>query len=188
MRDLSLHLLDIAQNCMTAKASKINISICADRERDLLEMEITDDGIGMDEGFLKKVVNPFVTARETRRVGLGIPLFEASAKRASGGLSVTSQKFVGTTVRAYFKISHIDRLPLGDIAQTLTTLITARPDIVYELVLTNKNQSFVFNSLEAKEKLVEVPITEPEVLTWICEYINEGVKTIFGGVLNEILS
>jgi len=188
MRDLSLHLLDIAQNSITAGASKIGVSICADKERDLLELEITDNGIGMDECFLKEVVNPFVTTRDTRQIGLGIPLLEASAIRASGELRITSEKFVGTTVSANFKISHIDRLPLGDIAQTLTALITARPEIEFELILTNKKESFNFNSPEVKKRLGEVPITEPQVLTWICEYINEGVKTIFGGVLDEILS
>lgn len=188
MRDLSLHLMDIAQNSITAGASKISISICADRELDLLELEITDNGIGMDECFLKEVVNPFVTTRGTRRVGLGIPLFEASARRASGGLRITSKKSVGTTIKADFKISHIDRLPLGDIAQTLKVLLIARPDIEYEMVFDNRKKSFNFNSFEVKKRIGEVSITEFEVLTWICEYVNEGVKTIFGGVLNEILS
>ena len=187
MKDLSLHLLDIAQNSITAGASKISILICADKERDLLELELTDNGIGMDEDFLKEVVDPFVTTRDSRRIGLGIPLLEASARLASGKLSITSKRFVGTTVKAYFRMSHIDRLPLGDIANTLTALITARPDIVFELILKNNNESFVFNSSEVKERLGEIPITEFEVLTWICEYVNEGVKNIFGGVLDEIL-
>lgn len=188
MKDLSLHLMDIVQNSITAGAGKINILICADSQHDLLQIEITDNGIGMEEDFLRNVVNPFATTRNTRRVGLGIPLFEASAKSASGGLEITSEKFVGTTVKADFKISHIDRLPLGDIAQTMSSLVMAKPDIEYDLTLDNKKERFNFSSTEIKSRLGEVPITQFEVIAWIGEYINEGIKTIFGGVLDEILS
>ncbi|CDG35017.1 histidine kinase [Acetivibrio thermocellus BC1] len=187
MRDLSLHLMDIVQNSIDAKASKISILICADKKSDLLEIEVKDNGIGMDSDFLKEVVNPFTTTRDTRRVGLGIPLLKASAKRASGELEITSEKLVGTTVKASFKISHIDRLPLGNLAQTMESLIVARPDIEYDLTLDNKKERFIFNSFEIKRRIGEVPLTHFEVLKWIGEYVNDGVKTIFGGILDEIL-
>ena len=188
MRDLSLHLMDMIQNSITAKATRISILICADRESDLLEMEVKDNGIGMESDSLKNVVNPFTTTRDTRRVGLGIPLLEASANRASGELKITSEKFVGTTVKASFKISHIDRIPLGDLAQTMEGIIIARPDIEYDLTLDNKKERFNFNSSDIKRRLGEVPITNFEVIKWIGEYLNDGVKTIFGGILDEILS
>ncbi|HOM02190.1 MAG TPA: ATP-binding protein [Acetivibrio sp.] len=180
--------MDIIQNSITAKATRISILICGDRESDLLEIEVKDNGIGMENDFLKDVTNPFTTTRDTRKVGLGIPLLEASAKMASGGLEITSKKFIGTTVKASFKISHIDRLPLGDLAQTMESLIIARPDIEYDLTLDNKKERFNFNSSDIKRRLGEVPITHFEVIKWIGEYVNDGVKTIFGGILDEILS
>ncbi|WP_235832587.1 ATP-binding protein [Acetivibrio mesophilus] len=180
--------MDIIQNAITAKASKISILICADRESDLLEIAVKDNGIGMESDFLKDVANPFATTRDTRRIGLGIPLFEASANRASGELKVTSKKFVGTEVKANFKLSHIDRLPLGDLGQTMEGIILAWPDIEYDLTLDNKNVRFNFNSTDIKKRLGEVPITQFEVIKWIGEYVNDGVKTIFGGILYEILS
>lgn len=188
MRDLSLHIMDIIQNSLSAKADRIDITISALTDIDLLEIEIKDNGIGMDENFLKDIKNPFKTTRTTRKVGLGISLFEASAKSASGELSINSKKNSGTEVKACFKISHIDRLPLGDIAETLTTLIVAQPNVEYNLVIDNKKEQFIFNSLEIKKTLGEVAITQFEVIKWIGEYVNEGIKIIFGGVLDEIYS
>ncbi|MFZ5990126.1 MAG: ATP-binding protein [Bacillota bacterium] len=188
MRDLSLHLMDIVQNSISAKAARIDILICADSKLDLLVIEVKDNGIGMDESFLKDAANPFTTTRTTRKVGLGISLFEASAKRASGKLGITSQKMVGTKVNASFKISHIDRLPLGDIAETMVSLIISQPDIEYNLILDNTKERFVFSTFDIKGRIGEVPITQFDVIKWIREYINEGIKITFGGVLDEILS
>lgn len=188
MRDLSLHIMDIVQNSLSAKADRIDITICALTDNDLLEIEIKDNGVGMDEDFLKDIKNPFKTTRTTRKVGLGISLFEASAKNASGDLSINSKKNLGTEVKACFKISHIDRLPLGNVAETLTTLIMAQPDVEYNLVIDNKKDQFTFSSLDIKKTLGDVPITQFEVIKWIGEYIDEGIKTIFGGVLDEIHS
>jgi hypothetical protein len=107
---------------------------------------------------------------------------------AEGDLKISSKRFEGTTVETTFKISHIDRLPLGDIAETMVTLIIASPQIEFELAVSNKNDCFKFSTVEVKEQLKEVPITQFEVLSWIREYINSGLKIILGGVLNEILS
>ncbi|TYQ16467.1 UNVERIFIED_CONTAM: histidine kinase/DNA gyrase B/HSP90-like ATPase [Acetivibrio alkalicellulosi] len=188
MRDLSLHVMDIVQNSLSAKSDRIDIIICARPEIDILEITIKDNGIGMDEDFLKEVKSPFKTTRTTRKVGLGISLFEASAKSASGELNINSQKNVGTVIKACFKISHIDRLPLGDLAQTITTLIMSQPDVEYVLNMDNQKECFVFNSYDIKKTMGEVPITQYEVIKWIGEYIDEGIKIIFGGVLDEIHS
>jgi len=188
MRDLSLHLMDIIQNSIKAKASRIDINIIADVKKDKLVIEIKDNGAGMDEAILGQVRNPFITTRTTRKVGLGIPLLEASAARSGGELVIESQKSKGTLVKANFKISHIDRLPLGDIAETTMSLIAANADVDIFLKLSNMNESFSFSVPEVKEQLGDVPIDNGDVLIWIRDYINEGVKIIFGGVLNEILS
>ncbi len=179
--------MDIIQNSIAAQASKIDVFICVDKKRDILRIKIADNGLGIDENTLKRITSPFVTTRNTRQMGMGIPLFKASAKRAGGDFRVASHKGGGTVVEADFEISHIDRPPLGDIAQTLTLLIATGSDIEYGLILDNKSECFIFNSLKVKKRLGAVPITSFEVLDWISAHINEGTNTIFGGVLNEIL-
>jgi len=188
MKDLSLHLMDIVQNSISAKASKICVSLSADRQADILTMRIVDNGEGIEESLLKNITSPFTTTRKTRKVGLGISFLKASSNMAEGDIEIYSKRFEGTTVEATFKISYIDRLPLGDLAETMVTLIMANPDIEFELDLDNNKDCFRFRTVEVKEQLKDIPITQYEVLNWIREYINGGIKIIFGGVLNEIIS
>jgi len=188
MRDLSLHLMDILQNSIVAKSDRITVKIFADGITDNLEIEIIDNGEGMDKEFLKQVTDPFVTTRTTRKIGLGIPLLKASAQRANGDLIINSSKMDGTCIKANFKISHIDRLPIGDISETLISTIMGSPEIEYELVINNNKEEFRLNTTEIKNKLDGVSITEFAVLTWIKDFINENVKHILGGVLNEVNS
>ncbi|HOJ10458.1 MAG TPA: ATP-binding protein [Clostridiales bacterium] len=186
MRDLSLHLMDIVQNSIKAQASKIDIILTADAENDKFIIEIEDNGIGMDESLLNQVKNPFATTRTTRKVGLGIPLLEASSARAGGKLEIKSEKGKGTCIKADFQISHIDRLPLGNIGETMMGLVAANPETDFNLNLCNMKENFAFSVLEIKEQLDDVPIDNSDVLIWIRDYISEGIKVIFGGVLNEI--
>lgn len=186
MRDLSLHLLDILQNSVTAKASFIKLVLEADNETEMLCITIEDNGVGMDAELLARVTDPFSTTRTTRKVGLGIPLFKAAAERSEGTLHIASEKGVGTTVTASFRIRNIDRPPLGDTADTITGMIMASPEVELEIRLLSNNGSFEMSTADLKEKLGDVPITEFGVLDWIKEYLNEGIIAIFGGVLYEI--
>lgn len=129
MEDLSLHILDIVENSVSAGAHRVEILIAEDPERDLLTVEINDDGRGMDEETLRKVRDPFFTTRTTRRVGLGIPLLAAAAREAEGDISIDSREGQGTRIKATFAYSHVDRKPLGDIQETLKALIIAYPDV-----------------------------------------------------------
>lgn len=186
MRDISLHLMDIIQNSIKAKATEIRVKVVADAEKDVLTVEIYDNGVGMDETFLKQIRDPFVTTRTTRKVGLGIPMLEASAERSGGKLVIKSQKSRGTMVMASFIISHIDRLPLGDIPETIMSIIASNTKIDISLELSNMKDEFKFNISEIRQQLGSVPVDNLDVLAWIREYISEGINTIFGGVLNEI--
>jgi hypothetical protein len=188
VRDLSLHILDIIQNSITAKATVVDLEIVADNESESLLIQIADNGIGMSEKLLKDVANPFSTTRTTRKVGLGISLLMASAQRADGTLTIDSKPGIGTKVKANFKIAHIDRLPLGDVAETVMSLILSKPEMELEVELKSIKDVFKFTTSEVKKKIGDIPITELSVLTWIKDYINEGVEIIFGGVLDEIHS
>ncbi|MFH1717882.1 MAG: ATP-binding protein [Planctomycetota bacterium] len=152
MEDLSLHILDIAENSISGSAKTIEIRIDEDRTKDLLTIEIKDDGKGMDEQTLQKALDPFFTTRTTRRVGLGLPLLAQAARESGGGIELDSKPGRGTTVRATFAYGHVDRKPMGDIDETILTLVAGHPeiDILYE---HNRNGSiYHFDTRETAKK------------------------------------
>ena len=129
MEDLSLHILDIVENSIGAKASRVKIKVDEDTQKDLLMIEIEDNGRGMDGETVKKVLDPFFTTRTTRRVGLGLPLLDQATRESGGDIEIESKVGRGTRVRASFGYSHIDRKPMGDIGATLTILIAGNPEV-----------------------------------------------------------
>lgn len=178
MRELSLHILDIVQNSIAAEATFVEISIEERTKEDLFIIRIIDNGRGMDKEFLKKVTDPFVTTRKTRKVGLGISLFKAAAERCNGCFAIESELNVGTTIEATFERNHIDRAPLGNMAETMITLIMAQDqvDYLYRHVLDQKE--FVFDTREIRKILGQVPLSQWEVLDWVKNYIQEGLTGI----------
>lgn len=187
MKDLSLHILDLSQNSISAGASLVRITIIEDTEADRLTICIEDNGKGMDKDFLEKVMDPFVTTRTSRKVGLGIPLMQAACKRCEGNLLIESEKNVGTRLTATFKHSHIDRAPLGEMAETMLSLILAGSDdssivdFVYRHVFNEKE--FCLDTREIRVALgSDVNLGESDVMMWIKEYINEGLENLRGGV------
>lgn len=181
MKELSLHILDIAQNSITAGAKLVTISIDENSENDLLTITIEDDGKGMSEEFLEKVRDPFTTTRTTRPVGMGISLFESAANACGGQLDIKSQLGIGTVVTATFIRSHIDRAPVGNMAETFVTIIGTNPDIDYVYTHAYNGESFTIDTREIKAILGEVPLTVPDVTMWIKDNINESLNNILGG-------
>lgn len=131
MEDLSLHVLDIVQNSIAASAKRIEILVAEDTERDILSIEIRDDGNGMDAEALERARDPFYTTKTTRRVGLGVPLLAQAARECNGTFQITSEPGGGTTVNASFRRSHPDRKPLGDMLETIHMIVAARPDLEF---------------------------------------------------------
>ncbi|MFZ3386518.1 MAG: ATP-binding protein [Candidatus Hydromicrobium sp.] len=136
-----MHILDIVENSIRAHAKKIEIKIIEEQKKDLLTIEIIDDGKGMDKKTLKNVLDPFFTTKNTRRVGLGLSLLAQSAEESGGSIKIESKPGQGTKVKAVFGYSHIDRKPLGDVNKSLKVLIAANPDInfIYEYQKDNAN-------------------------------------------------
>jgi anti-sigma regulatory factor (Ser/Thr protein kinase) len=178
LEDLSLHILDVAENGLRAGARHIWIRIREDRKANLLEVEIEDDGRGMDPDMAKQVLDPFVTTRTTRRVGLGLPLLDDAARMAGGSVELTSEAGKGTRVRATFQHDHIDRKPLGDMGATLVALILGSPqvEVVYEHGMDG--ELFQLDTEELRRELSPVPLDRPEVLQWIRERVGEGLQQI----------
>jgi len=131
MEDLSLHILDIVENSIRAKASRIMIKVMEDIEKDSLTIEIRDNGQGIDEDTIKKVLDPFFSTRTTRKVGLGLPLLSQAARESGGDVQIESEVGRGTRVKATFGYSHIDRKPLGNMEATLRALIVGNPEIAF---------------------------------------------------------
>ena len=180
MPELALHILDLVQNSVSAGATRVVVTIAWDTSADTLLISIEDDGKGMPPELLARVASPFTTTRTTRKVGMGIPLFKMAAEMADGTFSITSEKGVGTTVTATFVLDHIDRAPLGDLADTVVTLIggECRSDFVFDVRVNGKG--FVFDTRELKAELDGVPVGEPEVLVFVRDMIKENLIDIGG--------
>lgn len=178
MRELSLHILDIAQNSISANAECLRIVVIEDLIADQLTIKIKDDGIGMDSETVNRVVDPFYTTRTTRKVGLGIPLFKLSAEQCGGYFTIKSQLGVGTDITAVFRYSHIDRVPLGNMPDTIITIINAseKTDLIY--THTYNGASFTLNTKEIKKLLNGVSMSNIDVISWLREYIAEGLEDI----------
>ena len=184
LRDISLHIMDLSQNSIRAEAKMVRISLVA--EDGFLNVSIEDNGLGMDKDYLKKVEDPFTTERTTRKVGMGIPFFKQACLTAEGDFSLQSELNQGTTIKGSFMIKSIDRIPLGDIGETIKYLIINDENIRYILDVKKDCNEFQFDTDVIKETLEGVPINQQEILEWIKEYINDNVSNIFGGVLDEI--
>lgn len=176
MRELSLHLLDIAENSIAAGARNILIQVTENLRTDLLQMSIEDDGRGMDQETIKKVIDPFYTSRTTRKVGLGIPLLKEAAEACNGNLEITSSPGMGTKVIVWFQRSHIDRMPLGDLATTMLDLEIANPDIHWIFEYHFNDCEFLFDDAPVKKELAGVSMTEPPVLNCLREMLENGLS------------
>ena len=181
MRELSLHILDIVQNSISAAASLISICIDEDIEGDRLTIKIKDNGRGIPEDILLHITDPFYTTRKTREVGLGLALFAQTARRCEGDLQVDSRIGEGTEVTAFFSFSHIDRPPMGDIKDTLLSLIALNPDLDFIYRHSYGGREFVLDTGVIKRELQGIEINQREVLGWLRGYIREGLEDLYGG-------
>lgn len=178
MRELALHLLDIAENSISAKADTIQIIVEEDQTADRLRMCVVDNGVGMSDEMVKRVVDPFVTSRTTRKVGLGIPLLKAAAEACNGQLKIQSAPGKGTTLTVEFQESHIDRMPLGNLAETILTLVVGSPEVHWIFKYTVNGQAFEFDNQPLRETLGDVPLTDPAVLKYLRENLETGIAEV----------
>jgi signal transduction histidine kinase len=178
MLTLASHILDIAENSVRAGAKLIEISIDEDSQNDLLTIEIIDDGCGMNENILKKVLNPFYTTKTVRRVGLGLPLLKDAAERAGGTFQLESQENSGTTVKATFGLHHLDRQPLGAIINVIIILIISNSKVDFFYKHRHNDQRFEMDTREIRKEIEDVPINHPEIIKYIRGVIEEGLSEI----------
>ena len=178
MIELSLHILDIAQNSIVAGAKMISISINENADKDILSIEITDDGKGMSSEVLANVIDPYTTSRTTRKVGLGLPLLNHACIGTGGNLSIESELGKGTKVLATLGLNHIDRQPLGDIAGVLVMLIIANPLIRFVYTHKKNGNEYILDTLEVNEVLDGVPINSPQVARMLKEMVSSNLDEL----------
>jgi hypothetical protein len=174
VRELSQHVLDVVENSLAAGARNITIDITEDVSTDRLTIVIADDGCGMDAETAQRALDPFFTTRTTRHVGLGLPLFKAAAERCAGSFVLESAVGTGTTVRAEFQLSHIDRAPLGDMPATLLGILFSQRTFDLRYRHRRDDQVFELDTTEVRRRLEGVPVDHPLVRRWLVDFLKEG--------------
>lgn len=182
MRELSLNVLDIAQNSIAAGAKLIEIEISEETAAGLLTIRISDNGCGMGPEKLQNVADPFYTTRTTRKVGMGLPLFRMAAELTGGSFEIASAPGAGTTVTARFHTDHVDFVPLGDICSTVTMLICMNTGRDFRYCRQKDGGEFTVDTRELRKILDGVPLDTPDVRAWIEGYLTEQTQMICGGV------
>jgi hypothetical protein len=176
LRELALHVMDIAENGLSAQADLLTLHIVEDRKKSHLRVTITDNGRGMSQETLQRVTDPFFTTRTTRRVGLGLSLLREASKRCDGAFEIKSEEGKGTEVSASFRLDHIDLAPMGDMAGSLVSLIMGYPEVDFVYTHEVDGHAFHLDTRDIKKELEGVPVNHPEVLKYI------------GGVMRNALS
>lgn len=174
MKELSLNILDVAENSVKANATLTEIRL--DETEEILTLSIIDDGCGMSEETVKAVTDPFYTTRTTRKVGLGVPLLKLAAEQTGGEFKITSSEKPadhGTKVTATFYKNHLDFTPLGDVVSTVTTLIQGHPDTDFLFTHIKGDKTVGIDTRELREVLEGVPLNSYEVIKWAEEYLQE---------------
>jgi len=181
MNELSLNILDIAQNSIAAEATLVEIDVEEDSNSDRITIRVKDNGKGMSEDFLKEVEDPFITTRTTRKIGLGISFLKEAAEMTGGSIDLKSEPGVGTSVTAYFGMSHIDRQPIGNLTETIITLVTLNTEIDFIIRYKVNENEFVFSTQEVKELLGEdVSLSSPQIVMFLTEYVKEHIESLSG--------
>lgn len=178
MKEIALHILDIAQNSIRAGADEISITLSESVPDDLLSLVIADNGKGMDQESCRRAADPWFTSRTTRKVGMGLPLLKMNAGLSGGGMTITSEPGKGTTVTATFGYSHVDRPPLGDVSGTVALLILSNPSINVVYTHICEGSKWSISTFEIKEELGEEAVTDLTIVRSLREIINENVAEV----------
>ena len=176
MTDLAMHMMDIAQNALRADARNVGIDIEERSDDRTLTLRVTDDGKGMSRETVEKLVDPFFTTRDTRRVGLGIPFLKMTCEQAGGGLQIISTEGEGTTIEAIYRTDNIDCLPMGDVPGYLSLLLKANPEVAFRFTYRVDNTEFILDTEELREQGIDW--ADAGMLAAIKEYIGENMNAI----------
>ena len=178
MKELSLHVYDLMENSIAAKASLIELTIIDSLKDNIYSFMIKDNGKGMSQDFLAKVTDPWTTTRTTRKVGIGLPLIKMNTELCGGSMNIESEVGKGTTLRFWFQHDHIDRAPMGDLAGTIVMLCAQHEEIHYIYRHITDEGEYTFDTNEVKEALDGMSMNDINIIKYLKEMIQENLKEI----------
>jgi hypothetical protein len=178
LKEISLHILDVAENGIAAGATRIRIRVHENRRNNFLEIVIGDNGRGIPENMRETVTDPFVTTRTTRRVGLGLSLLKAAALRCNGSFEIDTETDRGTTVTARFEFDHIDRAPVGDMPATVSLLLAGHPEIDVEYFHSIDDRVFQLDTKQVRSELENISLSDPRVVLHLESTIRNHLKAM----------
>ncbi len=185
MKELSLHILDVGENSITAGADLLEIHIKEDYRKNILEIAILDNGKGIDPDILEESTNPFFTTKKSKKVGLGLSLLKETSMRCDGKFFLDSAPRKGTKIKVQFQLNHIDLPPLGNMAITIVALILRSSSV--NILYTHQVNGSIFSldTRKIKDQLEDVPISDPEVIRFIKAQIEKGLAAIRAGKYSD---
>lgn len=175
MEDLSMHLHELVFNSIEASATNIKIQLFVLQSENKIQMNVIDNGDGMDEETVKQVCDPFQTSRKTRHIGMGLAFLKQLTEMCDGSLTIESKKGLGTSIQSSIQLNHIDTPPLGDMGLLMMECIQANDQIDYTFEYHTDQKTWIFKSKEIAEELGGISLQEPTVLLWIKDYINQNL-------------
>ncbi len=178
MTELALHIMDIMQNSILTNANRIDLHIYENSVEDLLLIEVTDNGYGIDKASLNMPNDTFFTSSPNRKVGMGLPLIRKAAEQCGGSFHIESEPDVGTRLVVTMKLSHVDRQPIGDIAGIISLIVASNPELDFIYKHSTEEGEFVFDTTQLKKMLEDISFTNPKVLRFIREMIQENLSGI----------
>ncbi len=178
MKDISYHILDIVQNSLNAGATRIVVEMIEKTSDRCLTLRINDNGKGMDQEQLKRVIDPFFTSSVNKKVGLGIPLLKQNAEISGGSFNIISEVNKGTMVEASFNTGNIDMIPMGDIALSIRLLVASNPGLDFCYRYSKDSRCFELDTAEMRKELGDIKLNRKEVLDFISESISSHLKNI----------
>ncbi|MBE3589109.1 MAG: ATP-binding protein [Thermoanaerobacteraceae bacterium] len=186
MEELAYHILDIARNSLEAGATAINITVEEDTEQNICRFTVADNGWGMSPQMLRRLEDPFFTTKSGKKVGLGFPLLRAAVEQCGGEMLIESKPGEGTRVCAAFPYNHVDRAPLGDMAQTICTLLAGNSHVDLKYTYIFNGRQVKLETQEIRKRLKNVPLDHPTILLWLRQYLTETTQALHGGDDYEI--
>ena len=178
MNDLSMHILDIVQNSISAGATLVTLTVDESPAEDLLTIAVGDNGKGMTPEQVSRLSDPFFTSRTTRKVGMGIPLLMDSARQSGGDVRIESEPGKGTEVTAVFGYSNIDRPPLGDVANALMLLVSSNPALDFLFTYRYNGEEYLFDTVDVREILGDDALKDLTIIRNLEEMIKDNMREI----------
>ena len=176
MQDLAMQIMEIMQNSISAHASAITLQFTDSMKDNRITFKISDNGSGMSEDTVKKITNPFITSRMTRKIGMGLAFLKQTCDQCDGSLEIVSRLQKGTAVTAVLRRDCIDTPPTGDLGELMMECIQANEKIAYRFEYRSDQGCFSFDTDSVVKELDGVSICEPNILLWIKEFVNQGIQ------------